>query len=63
VATHRVVGLGWARRIVVLYRGRICLVGRFTELRGTPGPFADLLARQARGLPIISVVIGTAWGL
>ena len=46
VIAHRLSTIRKADRIVVIDQGRIVQVGSFEQLHATPGPFADLAARQ-----------------
>jgi ATP-binding cassette subfamily C protein len=47
VIAHRLSTIQNADRIVVIEGGRIVQDGTYSELAGTPGPFADLARRQS----------------
>ena len=46
VIAHRLSTIAAADRVVVIAGGRVVQDGPFDELANTPGPFADLVARQ-----------------
>jgi NHLM bacteriocin system ABC transporter ATP-binding protein len=46
VVAHRLSTIEHADRIVVIEKGRVAQQGRYAELIGQPGPFAELAARQ-----------------
>jgi ABC-type bacteriocin/lantibiotic exporter with double-glycine peptidase domain len=46
VIAHRLSTIAAADRVVVIAEGRVVQDGPFDELANTPGPFADLVARQ-----------------
>ncbi len=46
VIAHRLSTIAAADRVVVIAGGRVVQDGPFDELAGSPGPFADLIARQ-----------------
>ena len=46
VVAHRLSTVRNADQILVLADGRVAQCGRFEELRGQAGPFAELMRRQ-----------------
>jgi ABC-type bacteriocin/lantibiotic exporter with double-glycine peptidase domain len=46
VIAHRLATIKSADRIYVMDKGRVVQTGRFDELAGQAGPFAELLRRQ-----------------
>ncbi len=46
VIAHRLSTIASADRVIVIAGGRVAQDGPYSELAETPGPFADLIARQ-----------------
>jgi ATP-binding cassette subfamily C protein len=46
VVAHRLSTIAAADRVILIAGGRVVQDGPFDELASTPGPFADLIARQ-----------------
>ena len=46
VIAHRLSTIAAADRVIVIAGGRVVQDGQFDDLANTPGPFAELIARQ-----------------